>query len=498
MTILSRTKKQWIVTCAIMIVAIVLATAVVLYVSIQNAGFEETEDSFFSSPFVTGKKVLVLIAHQDDDINLAYGVIDAFAQAGSEVTVAFATNGDVGGDTDTRVQEAVKADALMGAARDNIVLLGYGDRIVPPFFLCDYDLVKENESGYTQTYGAGGIADYHTLVFGEPAAYTRANFEGDIRQLILNLRPDVLFVTDTDDNVDHVSVSQSFDRVMGEILRETGDYKPVVFKGFCYEYAWHGNEDFYHSLTLKSAAPTWLKTSYHTAYAWDERVRLPLPNEYLGYTLRSSKLREVLAAYASQDAVAHENSLLNGDRVFWERRTDVLWADVAATSGDASLLQDFLIGDTWEAPLQNCWMPDAGDINPEITFTWSDQQEIAELVFYDAPEPAGDILRVRVTDDSGYFIAYELPDGTGEPCRLQLDGMTTQTLTITVLESEGSQIDFREIEVLPVRELQTQWIHLLDSDGDFLYEYAVPAGQAFELVDEVFQGFGVRIHLRPD
>lgn len=482
MTILPHTKKQRIAVFAILIAVAALGTAAALYLGIHNAGFAPTEDSFFSAPFTAGKKVLVLVAHPDDDVNLAYGVIDAFARAGSRVTIAFSTNGDVGGDAQVRVLEAVKADALMGVAKDDIVLLGYGGRLSPPFFLSGYDLVRTNESGYTETFGAGGITDYHTLVFGQPAAYTRANYETDIRQLILNLRPDLLFVTDTDDNVDHVSLSQSFDGVMGGILRENSDYRPLVFKGFCYEYAWHGNKDFYHSLTLKSAAPTWKKTSYHHAYAWAERVRFPLPDAYLGYTLRSSRLRKLLCAYASQNAVAQENGLLNGDRVFWERRADALWADVTATSGDAALLQDFRIGDAREAPLRTCWTPDAGDTRPVITFAWPVPQTIAELAFYDAPDPAGDILRVRVEDGEGYAVEYTLPDGSGEPCRLQWNGAATRTLTVTVLKSRGDRIGLSEIEVLPPRDTAAQWIHLLDADGNFLYETAVPAGQAFHLL----------------
>ncbi len=481
MSVIPHTKKQWIAACAVFAALALLSAAAYLAAGIWNSRFAPVDNSFFRSPFITGKKVLVLVAHQDDEVNLAYGVVDALVQAGGDVTIAFATNSDSRYPAETRVAEAAAADALMGVPADHIVLLGYGGHMVPPFFLCEPGLVRESEAGHSQTYGANGISDYHSLCFGEPAAYTRANFEGDLYQMILNLRPDIVFVSDTDDHIDHVSLSQSFDMAMGRLLKDNPGYRPYVFKGFSYEYAWHGNEDFYHSLTLQSAAPSWTETSYHTAYAWPERVRLPLPGEYLSYTLRSSKLRALLLSFKSQNAVLQENGLLNGDRIFWERRTDCLWASAAATSGDASLLQDFVIGDTREAPLATCWIPDETDAEPEIRFTWPEPQAVAELVFYDAPAPAGDILKVRITDDGGRAIDYALPNGTGEPCRLKLGGTPVQSLTVRVLESEGGPIGFSEIEILPERELSTQWIQLTDAENNFLYEYAWPADRALEL-----------------
>lgn len=476
-----RTKKQRIIACVVILALLLAAAAGFTYAGVWHSGFVRTEDSFFSSPFLAGKKVLVLVPHPDDEVNLAFGVIDAYVRAGSDVTVAIATNGDKQTPGAVRAAETVKADAMMGVPKENIVLLGYGDYTVPPFFMRDPSEVVQSTAGYTHTYGGAGITDYHTLCFGEPAEYTRGNFEGDIRQLILNLKPDVIFTSEQDFHIDHVSVSQSFDRVMGALLQDNPGYRPTVFKGFCYDYAWFGNDDFYNFLTLQSGLPQWNAAAYNTALPWEERVRFPLPAEYLGYTLRSSKLREVLLAFVSQVAVTREGRLLNGDKLFWERRTDILWAQVTATSGDASLLQDFLLGDALEAPLKNCWMPDPDDTNPEIRFAWAEPQAVSELVFYDAPAPAGDILRVQVTDDAGNRVDFSLPNGGGAPCRLKLDGRPTRSLTVRILESGGSPIGLSEIEVLPARDLKTQWIHLTDAEQNFIYEVPCPADAAFAL-----------------
>ncbi|MFH1880584.1 MAG: PIG-L family deacetylase, partial [Bacillota bacterium] len=470
MAILPRTKKQRLIICCIILFLLLLAAAAFVVRAVWHSGFAQTWDSFFTSAFLTNKKVLVLVAHPDDEVNLAFGVIDSFVRAGSDVTIAFATNGDAQTSGAVRAAEAVKAGALMGVPKENIVLLGYGDHLVPPYFFLDPNLLRPSDAGFTKTYGGAGITDYHTLCFGEPAEYTGANFEGDIRRLILNVMPDVILASDTDYHIDHVSVSQSFDRVMGKILRENPDYRPQVLKGYCYEYAWFANDDFYNFLLLQSGVAQWNKAGYNTAFTWEERIRCPLPAEYLSYTLRSSRLRALLLAYKSQEAVTRQGRLLNGDKLFWERRTDALWASVTATSGNAALLQDFLISDTMEAPLQNCWIADTGDAHPAITFAWQTPQAVAELVFYDAPPAAGDIVRVEIADDAGTSMAYMLPNGGGAPCRLFWNGPPAQSLTVRVLESEGEPLGFSEIEILRKRDRTTQWIHLMDPVFNFLYE----------------------------
>jgi hypothetical protein len=155
---------------------------------------------------------------------------------------------------------------------------------------------------------------------------------------------------------------------------------------------------------------------------------------------------------------------------------------VTASSGNAALLQDFLLGDTMEAPLKNCWTPDPGDPEPSITFSWASPKPVAELAFYDAPPPAGDVLSVEISDDSGYAATYDLPNGDGMPCRLAWNGKPARRLTVRVLKSQGEPIGFSEIEILPARSLKTQWIHLMDPDGNFIYEYPYPADRPMELL----------------
>jgi len=378
----SRRHTLLIWLCAVF-AALLFGGGFVLY-SLWHSSYTPTENSFFTSSFVSGRNVLVIVPHEDDEVNLAYGVIDSFVKAGSRVTIAFETNGDARFAPEIRNREAVQADALMGVTSQNLVFLGYPDHVCnPAFYAGDPQKVRTGDAGHTQTYAVGGFQDFHTQHFGKPADNTRANLEGDLRQLISGLRPDIIFVNDTDEHIDHASLSQVFDRTMGKILHEHKGYKPIVYKGYAYDYAWHGNNDFY-QLPLKSAAPSWSPASYNTCYCWEDRVRFPMPGEYLSYTLRGSKLHALLKTYASQNGLAKQCNLQNGDKIFWQRRTDVLYGKVRTSSGDASLLNDFVLAGYSDQPLACCWFPDQTDSKPSIQISWDTPQDIDDLVFYDA------------------------------------------------------------------------------------------------------------------
>ena len=474
-----RARRLLIALCAVLALCFIVG-GFVCY-SLWHSRYTPTENRFFTSPFVSGRNVLVLVPHEDDEVNLAYGVIDAFAQAGSHVTIAFETNGDARLAPEIRNREAVWADALMGVASENLVFLGYPDLVTNPAFISGDPLqIRSGAAGRVKTYGVNGFLDYHTQRFGQPADYTRANLQADLRQLILDRRPDIIFTTDTDKHVDHMSLSQVFDLAMGDVLRAQTSYKPIVYKGYAYDYAWHGNDDF-SQIPLKSAARPWVSASNNVCYQWEDRVRFPMPAEYLSYTLRGSKLHEILKTYASQNALVKQCNLQNSDKIFWERRTDALYGTVTATSGDASQLCDFRLTGPLDNMLSACWLAEKTDPQPTLHYVWDTPQNIDEIVFYDAPAPAGDVKAVQIMVDDGQPQAYSLPDGTGQPCRLHLDRQNVRKLEIRLTATAGEPVGFSEIEVLPPSNKPLQWIKLMNQDQDFCYELPCPAMKALTL-----------------
>ena len=81
------------------------------------------DNSFFHEN-LKNLKVLVLVPHQDDEINTSGSLIKILSDNGADITVAYTTNGDWKYPAETRIREAVRANGVLGVPKDNIVVLG--------------------------------------------------------------------------------------------------------------------------------------------------------------------------------------------------------------------------------------------------------------------------------------------------------------------------------------------------------------------------------------
>ena len=199
------------------------------------------------------KRVLAVVPHEDDDLNLLSGVTGQFTDAGSEVYVVFVSTGDAAGLGEKRVYEAVNALSLDGVPEENIIFLGYGDSIPDDgihIYNAAPNAVTPSLSGRTETYAAPNHEAYR-----EGTPYTRENLLGDLRSVIEEIRADVIFCVDYDENIDHRAVTMFFDEALGEILTAAPDYDPLVLKGFTYSTAFHAPADFYDSVNLLHGKP---------------------------------------------------------------------------------------------------------------------------------------------------------------------------------------------------------------------------------------------------
>ena len=84
----------------------------------------KTNNSFLKES-AAGQKVLVIVPHEDDEINLAGSMIYTYVQKGAEVYCAFTTNGDYSFAASTRLYEAEQSLQKLGVTK--IFFLGYGD-----------------------------------------------------------------------------------------------------------------------------------------------------------------------------------------------------------------------------------------------------------------------------------------------------------------------------------------------------------------------------------
>ena len=452
-----------------------------------------------------GKNVLLLVPHQDDDLNVLCGTLDEYLRYGSELTVAFMTNGDRFGLGEIRIREALDLYEYLGVPEDHVVFLGYGDTLHTEeyhIYNAPADEMIPSQVGKTETYAI----DSHPP-FRSGRAYTRENLYTDIRDLILSVRPDVIFCTDFDTHEDHRACSMLFEQAMGEILRTTPDYAPAVYKGFAYSTAWTAEHDVF-SLNI-----TGTKDIYHNSmviqdpplYRWEDRIRFPVRAGTLSRFLQASGQYRELLFYHSQVEEKYAPSVINGDKVFWKRSTDSLlrFASLTASSGDPALLNNFMLldsrklSDPYYDPFDSVWSPEEGDEEKTVTVWLDSPSLVREVVLYDNPHGDINILNAEIRFDDGTVTETGPLDVHGSPTRIPVEsGGPVSSFRVRLLTTEGDRPGLTEIEVFPEwREPEPNILKLMDPDGNFAYDYILGFGgtQSFRLYSD-----GIVPELSPD
>lgn len=426
-----------------------------------------------------GREVMVIVPHQDDEINLLGGVIEEFMAYGSNVRIVFVTNGDFDGIPQTRMEEAIAYGALVGIPEENILFLGYGDRWDPDWGYHVYNapegLTVPSRYGAVQTYGMESHPAYR-----EGNAYTAANYLADMESVILEYRPEVIFCSDYDDHIEHQAVSLNFEKAMGNILRQNPDYQPIVYKGYAYNTAWYAAPDFY-GPNIRSTENVFEEPFCNEprVYRWEGGIRFPVDGGTLSRSLVSSDAYEALHIYASQNGQTFARSVVNGDRVFWQRRTDSLLAraEVTASSGDSGLLNNFMRIDNfdlWEQehPYDGVWIPEDDDPEKKVTVTFPEPQNIYSIVLYDHPSETDNVLEAEIGFDDGTSIRTGALDAGGAATEILVEKQGVKGFAVTLLETEGENPGLTEIEALPTRtQGDVAFAKLMDASGQFVYDY---------------------------
>lgn len=447
------------------------------------------ETSLFSD-----KNVMILIPHQDDEINLAGGLIEQYTAAGSEVTVVFTTNGDRFGESQRRAGETLCVMSELGVKKENICYLGfgdlwqgqtYGDRFVSHIYNSpDPDALWMSTYGATATYGTETIPCYQEL------AYTRSNYLSAIRSILLQKRPDTLFVVDFDSHLDHRAASLLFEEAMGEILKEYPDYHPAVYKGFCYGTAWEAPSDYFADINLLSTVKPydyiWEETD--TPYRWEDRLRFPLSERNLNPVLSGNSVYKTLASHASQSGDMHATQVLNGDKVFWQRRTDSLLhqAEVFVGNRKTGLLNDFKLRDypdITDITGQNCNLEVVSTEPVRIRFP--DTVTANTIHLYDDPDDTRNILAGYLAFSDGSRVDFSALNPDGTVTVLSFPKTNLSDMEIVVTDYEGDWAGLCEVELFydeaAASDTADSFIMPVDSDGNFVYDYTLQENDTLAL-----------------
>lgn len=494
-----RKKKKRAVLIVLMALVLAVLAVVCVYETELNKldSNDGVDNSFYDSQF-KNKKVMVIVPHEDDDLLISGQVLPSMYKNGADVRVVFATNGDKRVSAYTRQSEACNALEKLGIPREKVIFLGYPDGTQ----LYVGKKAFSFSSGWDHTYAGKGFKDYHFDRFGTHAQYTAENMVDDIESVVLEYRPDYILAIDFDTHTDHRGVSISFEKAMERILKKESGYTPKVLKSFGYSLAWKSKPDFY-ALNIKSTVMQDREKnndpSYETdvpQYRWNNRVRLPIDKKSLSHSILRCPEYKALSEHLSQYAYCYSERIINGDSVYWNRRTDSLTynADISVFSGDASLLNDFRligVGNRTAGPnvkLENCVSRfDKNDAQKTVTVKFDSPKTVSCVSLYDNFGLNSNILGGVITFSDGSKVEVPALNADGSETRVVFEPKHNITsFTFKVTEYEGvAGLD--EIEAFENADYDMGFslIKLKNADtDDYIYNYLITP-------DEKSLNFGV-------
>ena len=483
-----RKKKKRAVLIVLMALVLAVLAVVCVYETELNKldSNDGVDNSFYDSQF-KNKKVMVIVPHEDDDLLISGQVLPSMYKNGADVRVVFATNGDKRVSAYTRQSEACNALEKLGIPREKVIFLGYPDGTQ----LYVGKKAFSFSSGWDHTYAGKGFKDYHFDRFGTHAKYTAENMVDDIESVVLEYRPDYILAIDFDTHTDHRGVSISFEKAMERILKKESGYTPKVLKCFGYSLAWKSKPDFY-AINIKSTVMQDREKnndpSYETdvpQYRWSSRVRLPIDKKSLSHSILRCSEYKALSEHLSQYAYCYSERIINGDSVYWNRRTDSLTynADISVSSGDASLLNDFRligVGNRTAGPnvkLENCVSRfDKNDAQKTVTVKFDSPKTVSCVSLYDNFGLNSNILGGVITFSDGSKVEVPALNADGSETRVVFEPKHNITsFTFKVTEYEGvAGLD--EIEAFENADYDMGFslIKLKNADtDDYIYNYLI-------------------------
>lgn len=435
-----------------------------------------------------GKKILIVVPHEDDEINVAGNIIYSYAKKNAEIFCVFATNGDYSWSAKTRQEEAVRSLRYLGA--QHVYFLGYGDtfnKFPGKHFFNAEDEAIVSPAGHEETYGSEKYPDYAFQKHGKHSPYRRESFKRDLQDLILEVKADSIFCVDCDYHCDHRATSILFEEVMGDILRRPGNsYTPLVFKGFAYNTSFNAAPDFYADNILSVVKPENTVDSLidKSLYEWDKRVRFPVSPKGVSHFLWHNIIYNALFKHASQSAGFHAISVVNGDAVYWQRRTDNLayQTEVTASSGDVGKVIDFKMVNATDIKTfaftfdDYLWQPEKNDSSKELTFSWKEPQSISQIVLWGNVDDNGRILSLKLSFDNGYTceVGPLLAQGKGLKIEVPVQ-YNVKHCQLQITKAIGESYGISEVGFFACSQQEGTPIFIkLQINGHFAYDYILP------------------------
>lgn len=411
------------------------------------------------------ERALVIAPHPDDEINLAAQLIIELNKLKAEVYVLYTTNGDADPKIgNRRLGEAIRALSLINVPEENVIFLGYANDWKDETHIFESNEIVTSKLGKTKTNALKTHPEYCYRKYGKHHDFIYSNFKQDFKDVINELLPDLLICVDFDKHPDHRAASLTFDKVMGELLKERTEYRPLVLKKFAYNGVWFGKKDYYNvpfEPTLKED-DFFYSDAYHElespAYTWDERLAFNVDPRTTTRLLRDNLLYKMAKKHKSTIAWYQMQRVINADMVYWYRPTKnyAMDATIIASSGDPAYLNDFVLFG-YESILNerepflnasNLWQPDANDLYKSIDIVLKEPRQIRYIKVYEDCDKRNHIKRMSVIINKADFGEYEC-NNNGTASTLDFgENIEIKEIQIIINEYEGT-VGISEIELLP-------------------------------------------------
>ncbi|MDU5966933.1 PIG-L family deacetylase [Veillonella sp.] len=458
-----------------------------------------SSSSFKYRDFFNGDTVMVIVPHEDDEINVAGATIYGAIKEGLHVFLVYVTNGDFQYKADIRYKEVTRMASIMNLPMENIHFLGFPDNSGKEL-LATRDRVFINHAGFSETHGSYGIIDYPTQYMGGPLSYTYNNLVLAIKDIIGRFKPSTIIAIDEDVHVDHQLTSIAVEESICKVVKENSNYTPKVLKSFAYDTDFESINDYY-AMHLQSTVQNraWIVTDFlstnNPMLLWEDRIRIPVPPDCRSLSLVGNPMFRALGAHMSQSSYKHGPKLINGDQIFWQRRTDnlVLHATVTATSGNISKINDFLRYDSYDVtkkianPEDYTWIPDDTDQESTVTIRFDEPTEIKYINWFENVWFSNDIGQAlqgtTIKTSTGLEInipPYYYPHFEVFPYIKKYifeQPITIDWISFTVMKPKGVMSGISEIEIYPPNNQFPTYCHIVCNE-QFAYDWVVYPGES--------------------
>lgn len=458
-----------------------------------------SSSSFKYRDFFNGDTVMVIVPHEDDEINVAGATIYGAIKEGLHVFLVYVTNGDFQYKADIRYKEVTRMASIMNLAMENIHFLGFPDNSGKEL-LATRDRVFINHAGFSETHGSYGIIDYPTQYMGGPLSYTYNNLVLAIKDIIGRFKPSTIIAIDEDVHVDHQLTSIAVEESICKVVKENSNYTPKVLKSFAYDTDFESINDYY-AMHLQSTVQNraWIVADFlstnNPMLLWEDRIRIPVPPDCRSLSLVGNPMFRALGAHMSQSSYKHGPKLINGDQIFWQRRTDnlVLHATVTATSGNISKINDFLRYDSYDVtkkianPEDYTWIPDDTDQESTVTIRFDEPTEIKYINWFENVWFSNDIGQAlqgtTIKTSTGLEInipPYYYPHFEVFPYIKKYifeQPITIDWISFTVMKPKGVMSGISEIEIYPPNNQFPTYCHIVCNE-QFAYDWVVYPGES--------------------